>query len=281
MFQEIFTESWQMIWFVVEALIIAYIGILIFDASTKFDENYLVIENSNLAVALRKGAILIGLGVGLSSSLMGPVGNLWQDTLNVAIHGAIILVCLFIAGLINDKFLLIGIKNDEEIEAGNSAVGFFEIGSYLATGMILKESFGGDNESVLNALIFFLEGQFVLVVFFKIYEWITPYNLVELVKDKNDAAGIAVGAMLTALGFILAASIAGPFTGLIDDVIAIAIASVQGIILLMIIRFVAAKLFLPKASLKEEIERDRNPAAVVQMDGFVIAAALITAAVVI
>jgi uncharacterized membrane protein YjfL (UPF0719 family) len=281
MIQEIFTDSWQMIWFVVEALIIAYIGILLFDVRTKFDENHLVIEESNLAVALRKGAILLGLGIGLSSSLVGPVEHLWNDTLAVAIHGAVILVCLFVAGWINDKFLLIGVKNDKEIEAGNSAVGFFEIGSYLATGMILKESFGGDNDSIWNALIFFLEGQLFLVIFFKLYELVTPFNLVELVKDKNDAAGVAVGAMLTSLGFILSASIGGPFTGLLDDVIAIAIGAVQGIILLLIIRLVAAKLFLPKASLKDEIQRDRNAAAVVQMDGFIITAALITAAVVL
>lgn len=281
MFQDILTDSWQMIWFVVEALLIAFIGIFLFDVRTKFDENKLVIEDSNLAVALRKSAILIGLGIGLSSSLVGPVVDLWHDTLDVAIYGVIILLCLFVAGWINDKFLLIGVKNDSEIEAGNSAVGFFEIGSYLATGMILKESLAGENGSILNAVIFFLEGQLALIIFFKLYEWVTPYNLVELVKDRNEAAGVAVGAMLTSLGFILAASIAGPYTGLGPDMIAIAIAAVQGIILLLLVRLVAARLFLPKASLQEEMVRDRNAAAVVQMDGFIIAAALIIAAVVI
>ncbi len=281
MFLDILTDSWQMVWFVFEALIIAYIGILLFDARTKFDENYLVIENSNLAVALRKGAILLGLGIGLSSTLSGPVEDLWQDTLTVAINGGITLICLFIAGWVNDKFLLIGVNNDKEIEDGNSAVGFFEIGSYLATGMILKEAFGGDNETIWNALIFFAEGQLVLVIFFKLYELVTPFKLVDLVKDRNDAAGVAVGAMLTSLGFILAAAIAGPFTGLVEDVIAIAIAAVQGIILLLVVRLLASRLFLPKASLKQEIVDDRNVAAVVQMDGFIIAAALITAAVVI
>jgi uncharacterized membrane protein YjfL (UPF0719 family) len=281
MLQQIVTDSWQMVWFVVEAVIIAFIGIFLFDLRTKYDENYLVIENSNLAVALRKGAILLGLGIGISSSLVGPVEHLWSDTLTVAIHGGVILVCLFVAGWVNDKFLLIKVKNDTEIEAGNSAVGFFEMGSYLATGLILKESFAGDNESIINALIFFVEGQFALIIFFKIYEWVTPYNLVNLVKDKNDAAGVTVGAMLSSLGFILAAGIAGPFAGLWHDVVAIAIAAVQGIILLLLVRLVAARLFLPKASLKDEIERDRNVAAVVQMDGFVIAAALIIAAVVL
>ena len=235
MIQDIITDSWQMVWFVVEALLIAFIGIFLFDARTKFDENKLVIEDSNLAVALRKGAILLGLGIGLSSSLAGPVEHLWRDTLYVAIYGVITLICLFVAGWINDKFLLTGVKNDNEIEAGNSAVGFFEIGSYLATGMILRESLAGENGSILNALIFFLEGQLALIIFFKLYEWVTPYNLVNLVKDRNDAAGVAVGAMMTSLGFILAAGIAGPYTGLWQDVLAIAVAAVQGIILLLVL----------------------------------------------
>lgn len=281
MLQEILTESWHMIWFVVEALIIAFIGIKIFDAFTKYDENKLVIEDSNLAVALRKGAMLLGLGIGLSSSMVGPVENLWQDTLDVAIYGGIILVCLFVAGFVNDKFLLTGLNNHKHIEDGNSAVGFFEVGSYLATGLILKESLGGDNESILNALIFFAVGQLILIIFFKIYETVTPFSLADLIKSENTAAGIAAGAMLTALGFILAGSIAGPFIALGEDLLAITIAAIQGIVLLLLVRLAAARLFLPKASLKKEIEDDQNAAAVVQMDGFILTAALLIAAVVL
>ena len=281
MVQDILTESWQMTWFVAVAMIIAFIGIKIFDALTKFDENKLVIEDGNLAVALRKGAILLGLGLGLSSSLVGPVENLWQDTAYVALYGVITFLCLFIAGFVNDKFLLIGLNNNQHIEKGNSAVGFFEVGSYLATGLILKESLGGDNASIFNALIFFVIGQLVLIIFFKIYEMVTPFNLVDLIEKNNVAAGIAAGAMLTALGLILSNSIAGPFIALGDDIIAICIAAVQGIVLLLLVRLAAARLFLPKADLKKEIEDKQNAAAIVQMDGFILTAALIIAAVVL
>lgn len=281
MFQEIFTESWHMVWFIMEALVIAFVGISIFDALTAYDENKLVIEDSNLAVALRKGAILLGLGIGLSSSLSGPVENLWEDTLYVAIYGVVILLCLLVAGFINDKLLLTGLSNHKHIEDGNSAVGFFEAGSYLATGLILKESFAGDNASILNALLFFLLGQASLVIFFKIYELVTPFSLVKLIEDRNAAAGVASGAMLTALGLILAGGIAGPFVSLSDDLIAIGIAAVQGIILLLLVRLIAVRLFLPHASIRKEIEDDRNVAAVVQMDGFILTAALIIAAVVL
>ena len=63
---------------------------------------------------------------------------------------------------------------------------------------------------IIESIVFSIVGMVILVVGYKIFDLITPYDLNKLIADDNNtAAGIAVAGMLIALGLIVAAAISG------------------------------------------------------------------------
>ena len=63
---------------------------------------------------------------------------------------------------------------------------------------------------IIESIIFSIVGMIVLVVGYKIFDAVTPYDLNhEIAEDNNAAAGIAIAGLLIALGLIVAAAISG------------------------------------------------------------------------
>ena len=63
---------------------------------------------------------------------------------------------------------------------------------------------------IIESLVFSIVGMVVLIVGYKVFDWVTPYDLNKLIADNNNtAAGVAVAGMLIALGLIVAAAISG------------------------------------------------------------------------
>ena len=63
---------------------------------------------------------------------------------------------------------------------------------------------------IIESAIFSIVGMIVLVVGYKIFDAVTPYDLNhEIAEDNNAAAGIAIAGLLIALGLIVAAAISG------------------------------------------------------------------------
>ncbi|MBP96886.1 hypothetical protein CMK18_13100 [Candidatus Poribacteria bacterium] len=58
------------------------------------------------------------------------------------------------------------------------------------------------------ALIYSFLGIIVLMIGFKIFDWITPFSLNQEIEEKNNtAAGLIVAGIMIALGLIVAAAI--------------------------------------------------------------------------
>lgn len=255
------------------------------DAATKkFNDDHEIEENSNIAVGLRRFGLYLGLAIGMSAALIGETQGFLKDLEALAIDGALVLVMMMIARFFNDAIILRGINNDDEAQAGNPAVGLIEAGSYIATGLIMFGAFSGGGgtllQGYLSAVLFAGLGQISLLIFFEVYELITPFNVREEVKKANPAAGLAVGCMLVALGLILRASIAGDFQGWLVDIKSFALSTGYGIVLLLFFRKIIDWLFLPHTTLQVEIERDRNVAAVAVTQACILALAVIIACVI-
>lgn len=63
---------------------------------------------------------------------------------------------------------------------------------------------------IIESIIFSIVGMVVLVVGYKIFDAVTPYDLNhEIAEDNNAAAGIAIAGLLIAQGLIVAAAISG------------------------------------------------------------------------
>ncbi|MEK6710094.1 MAG: DUF350 domain-containing protein [Nitrospinota bacterium] len=73
-------------------------------------------------------------------------------------------------------------------EAGGPRMG-------VGTGLILSVAYG-------------LVGVLLLMVGYKVFEWITPYSVDDaLSKEKNVAVGVVVAGMFIAIGIVIAAAI--------------------------------------------------------------------------
>ena len=61
---------------------------------------------------------------------------------------------------------------------------------------------------VIESVIFSIVGVIVLMVGYKIFDWVTPFDLNhQIAEDNNTAAGIAVAGVIIALGLIVAAAV--------------------------------------------------------------------------
>lgn len=250
------------------------------------------IDDGNVAVGLRRGGLYLGMALGLSGALSGESGGFFLDLVQFIIDGLIITGFLFTSRFINDYIMMGHLDNDAECvreftgpdgqkSVGNRALGMVEASMYIATGLILKGSLSGGGgtffQSLISAVLFFILGQMVLLLFGFVYELITPFNVREEIKKDNLAAGIGLGGILMALGIILMSSISGPFTGWASDLKGFFIYTVYGIVALLIFRAVIDRLLLPTTNLATEIKQDRNVAALIVVESAIAAVALLIA----
>ena len=62
--------------------------------------------------------------------------------------------------------------------------------------------------NLLFSVVYGLVGIILLIVGYKIFEWVTPFSVNDaLSKDQNRAVGIAVGAIFVGIAIIVAAAI--------------------------------------------------------------------------
>lgn len=221
------------------------------------DEQLTTHDNPALAISL-SGYLLATIIIYIGA-LLGPSEGLVKDLMNVAIYSGIGIVLLNVSRFINDKILLKRFSNTKEIvEDRNIGVGAVQFGSYVASGLIIAGSIYGEGGGIITSLVFFLLSQVVLLIFSKVYNLITPFDLYKELEEDNGAAGIAFGGTLVALGIILLASIAGAFVSWKDSLLSFGITATIGLIALPIFRIFFDKLILSKSDLNHEIANDRN-----------------------
>ena len=294
-----FSQIWQAVVFVVMLIAFMYVIKIVRNMITPFDDDHEVEEKSNLAVGLRRAGLYIGLGLAIVGALTGVKAEaagrdldaaiaeatgievtideieLVEEIAIVALNGAIAVGLLILVGFFNDLVILRSIDNNKEVGEGNVAVGMVEAGGYVAAGLILLGAFTGEGGGIASALVFTVLGQLALFAMYGVYQWLTPFDVTVEIKGGNPAAGIAVAGMLAALGIILRASIAGPFEGWVIDLATFGFYALVSIVLLMVVRQVTDRLFLPNTDLATEIVRDRNPAAIMLAYGAIVAVALV------
>ena len=247
----------------------------------EFDANHEIEEKNNEALALRRGGLYLAIAIGMLGALSGPSTGFWRDVQELAIDGAVVTVFLFAAFYINNWIVVHGIDNDEAVRNQNNAVGIVELGSYVATGLIAYGSFSGEGGGIWSAVVFFALGQLALLIIVAIYEFITPFNVIDNVRRGNTAAGLMLAGMIVALAFVISASITGDSQGWSQDLTSFGASAGMGIILLMLFTKPIDMLFLPGTSIRTEIEQDRNVAAIMVTVGVRLALALIIGAVIV
>lgn len=246
-----------------------------------FDADREIEEAANPAVGLRRAGLYLGLAVGMGGALAGWGESFQASVIELLIEGAVLTVLLGIALQLTDRVVIRGIRNDEAVRDGNVAVGLVELGVSLATGLVALGSFTGEGGGLVSAVVFFFLGQAALLALALAYEQATPFSVLDDVREGNAAAGLMLGGMLVAFGFILRASIAGPSLGWAADLTGFGFSALAGLLLLLLFNWPIDRIFLPGLSLREAIESQGNIAAVAVAVAVKIALALVIAAVLI
>jgi len=251
--------------------ILAFVGVyallfLVAKAMNDFLTPYRLIEElamkDNIAVGISIGGYFLATAIIFIGVLTGPSTGLVQDLIAVTAYSVLGLVFLNLSRWSLDKLVFHKFCNMTAIvEDRNCGMAAVRFGAYIATGLIAAGSLHGQGGGVHTAIVFFLLGQVVLIVFARVYDWLTPYHLQEEVASGNLAAGVAFGGAIAALGLIVARSVSGNFIGWTENLILFAEMAVTGIVILMIVRFFMDKLVLTGHDINREISEDRNAAA--------------------
>lgn len=191
------------------------------------------------------------------------------------------IVLLNIAHLITDKFLLFKFSTKKEIiEDRNVGTGVVEFATYIAAGLVIAGALNGDSGGkwwfgIITSIAFFIFGQIVLMLFVLFYQKITSYDIHEQIEQDNVAAGVALAGNMIAISIIILKSLSGNFEGWLVTIINLVIWTVIGFLTLLFFRWVTDLLFLPNATITEEIVQDKNVNAAYMESAILIGVSLI------
>jgi len=240
-------------------LLLFWIGKKVYDLLTPFKIDHELTTNDNKALAVSFSGYLSAIGIIIWGVIDSPSTNFVTDIIEVVIWSIVGILLLNFARIINDKFLLSKFDNTKEIITDkNVGTGAVEFGAYVGTAFIIKsvvegESSGNIGFEIGTTLIFFFCGQLAFILFAKIYQAITTYDLHEEIEKDNIAAGTSFGLSLVAIGLLLSDAITRS-----DSLVYFAIWFVVGSVLLIIARFITDKVIFPHHKIDDEIKKDRN-----------------------
>jgi len=234
------------------------------DKRAPFDADKAMLLESNLAVGLRKSGTCLGLFLALAGVLSGRTPSILSDLLNFFKATIMVVIFLFITFEINKWLILRKVNNDEAVAKGNVAVGAVEFSTFVGTGMIMNGAFTGEGGGLWAAGVFFILGQIALVIAFYLDAAIARRNIQEEIELKgNIAEGVDVAGVLIAISIILRASIIGPFTGWIPGLEGFGMYLVLGLLTLFIFKYLARKIFMPRVSYADEMDKQHNEAVAI------------------
>lgn len=256
-------------------VLIFFLGKLIKDWTTVFDDNKHLVKEDNSALGLSvcgyyPGVITIYMGACLGPALAPGAFTTDAEFYSALISQLIVtfvwsmvgVVCLNAARWSLDKFNLKNFSIENEIiRDRNMGAGAIEFGSYLASALVIASCIHGDSGNWVTAIAYFVVSQVALLLFTKLYQKLTPFNIMEEIEKDNVAAGVALGGNYLGMGLVIAAAAHQPYIGLIDSAIAFSTTVGFGVILLLAARFVADRILLPGECINKEIAEDRNVAA--------------------
>ena len=244
------------------ALLLFWIGKLVYNLLTPYDNHAELTERNNAAFGFAMAGYYVGLAVALAGVLQGPVRGVLLDLQDVGLYGLLALVLLNVARYVNDYLILHSFRNAELIEQQNGGTGAVIGGGLIATGLVIEGAISGTGGGVMSVLGFFVLGQLALVLGGLVYQRITPYDVHAAIAERNNvAAGVAFGGFLVAQGMVLGFAARGSFTSWAVDITTFVTYAVVSLILLSLVRLFADHVLLPGHKLSDEVGVQGNLAA--------------------
>jgi uncharacterized membrane protein YjfL (UPF0719 family) len=219
-------------------------------------------ERDNPALAISTAGYYLGIIIIFLGALVGPSTSLLWDLLVVGGYGLGGIGLLLLSRLLNDRLILRGFSAQRElIEDRNPGTGAVLFGSYVASALIVAGSIQGEGGGPHTALVFYALGQVALIAFTWLYDWLTPYSLLDQIEKDNVAAGVGFGGALIAIGIIVMRAVSGDFVGWGEDLRYLGGNVLLVFVYLAGVRFFFDRVIIPRSDLNVEITRDRNVGA--------------------
>ena len=273
--------------YLVTMLGVFVIGKWVYDLFTPYKLNEQLVEVDNRAVAVAFAGYLLGLGIILEGvvsqeSTNVATGSARRDLLldvgDTLLWGVVGIVLLQLARLINDKLLLSTFSNTKElVEDKNVGTGAVEFGSFVGSALIIRVLLMGEGHGILTSIVetvvYFLAAQAIFVLFGKVYQMVTRYDVHKEIERDNAAAGVSLGLSLIAVSVLVSS-----YLSRYDSLPGLALWFLIGTVLLLGCRYLVDKFLLPGRLLDDEVGTDRNWGAALIEGGSAIALAALIGA---
>lgn len=246
-----------------------FVGKWVYDKVTDFSFHHELTKKDNLAFAITLLGYLVGItivlvGVHSGEDLAlkesdGLLGYLFIQIVDIAIYSTLAITLLLLSRVMSDRFILHGFSVYKEIiDDKNSGTGVVIFASFISTALIVSASISGEGTGIISCLFFFVVGQVILILFAKLYQFITPFDIHEEIEKDNVAVGCSFAGTLIAIGILVAKGITGEFDDMIDLFSNLMLYTLIGFILLPALRLCFDKYFIPGVDLSEELVKDKN-----------------------
>lgn len=272
--------------YIILAFVIFFIGKVVYQlANRSINVKEELVKKDNFAFSLAHVGYFIGLLLAIGSAIIGPTKGLVNDIIEISVYGVLAIILLNLSVFMTDKIILRKFSVKKEIiEDKNAGTGIIEGAVSVASGLIILGAVSGETEGsllqgVLSSVVFWLIGQFALLLASLIYDLITPYNVHEHIEKDNVAVGIGFAGALIAMANLIRFGLVGDFESWTTSLTNTGIEIVIGLILLPVMRFLSDKILLPGEKLTDEIINQEKPnigAAVIEAFSYVGGSVLIT-----
>jgi uncharacterized membrane protein YjfL (UPF0719 family) len=251
-------------------LIATWIGKLINDLlNRRYKTDEEIVGKNNAAVGIAMAGYYLGLMIAIAGVVLGPESrDFWKDLLNTGIYSIIAIILMNISRVICDNLILYKFDEQKElVEDQNVGTGAVMAGTYLATGFIISTSVSGEIsgewwKGLLSCLIFFVIGQIVLILAGLWYRLLVRYDVHKVIEENhNTAVGMSFGGFMFAVGYIASSAMSGESVSWMADIVSFVLYVIVALIFLSIGYWITDVLFLPKATMNDEVGKQGNIAA--------------------
>ncbi len=248
--------------FILLYLFIILLSKLVNNLLTPYDVDDELTQKDNVALATSMCGYLGATTIIFIGAMLGSSKGLLTDILVVGGYSLLGIILLNLSRIINDKLILYKFSNVKEIiEDRNEGTGAVQLGSYIASSMIIAGAIHGEGGGIITLLVFYALGQVALILFSAIHAFITPYDDHAEIEKDNVAAGVSLGGNLIAIGIVLMRGVAGNFISWEHNLMTFGITAALIILLLPIVRFLFNKIIIIGSDLNDEISQDKNNGA--------------------
>ena len=216
-------------------------------------------DNSAIAVALV--GYYLGVAIALKSALAkSSLG--WENTLiNLSVYGLFVIGLMLVGSIVCDRLILRRCDCAREIqEEHNFGAAALEFGCHIANGIIISSALGGDSGTWLVGLVSYAIGLSTLVIAGFCYPSIAGYDVFKAIREHNNpAAGVAFAGLLIAIGNVIHFAFLPEFENWAISFVLYTLAIPFGILMLVVIRWVADLILAPGVKISDEIVKQEVP----------------------